>query len=295
MSISVLKEGEVMGRGVPPSPELTARLLAIRDREPETIAILGAGPAGLLAAHAVALAGRRPVVFSAPGPEGEVTKSEIGAATYLHEPIPDLTTAEPDAMVRFVKVGSGAGYALKVYGDKGHPCSWPKFKEGQYPAWDLQSVYDDLWRLYSDIFVPADVNATLARDLIDTFPLVISSIPGRALCEDPTHMFPSRTVWVKDEAMSMCEMYGDPVIVYDGRVGAIGDRFRSSLIFGRASTEYARHVLGAREGIKVLATDCNCLSEIVRVGRWGEWKPGVLTHHAFKKTWDLMFDQFEGS
>lgn len=297
MSIGMMKEGEIIGRGVK-DPKLDARLRArLKSVEtPETVAILGAGPSGLLAAHAVELTGKTAAIFSSSdgGPMPRPKRSEIGAATYLHAAIPDLTSAEPDDMIKFIKLGTGSGYALKVYGDRLHPSSWALFEEGSYPAWSLQAVYDELWDRFSDRIVPMDVGPEEADEFLDDFGMVISSIPAPTLC-DGSHSFPSRTIWVTDEAISDCHHQGDPVIVYDGRAGALGDRYRSSLIFGKASTEYAREVPGSRQGIKVLPSQCDCRPEIVRVGRWGEWKPGVLTHHAFEKTWGLMFDAFEGS
>lgn len=286
MGISVMKEGAMIGRGLAPvvAPSRV-------HRDPEAVVILGAGPAGLLAAHAVALAGREPVIFSAPEPlTNEPLKSQVGAATYLHSAIPDLTSAEPDDSITFEKIGTRAGYALKVYGDKDARCSWEKF-HGTHPAWALQPAYDDLWVRYSDRIVPQQVNAALVRDMIDSFPLVISTIHAMAICE-AGHSFPSRPIWVTDESLEM----PDQMILYDGRVGTVGDRYRSSRVFGCDSTEYAREVPGSRSGIKVQPTDCDCFAgDVVRAGRWGEWKPGVLVDHAFQKVWTGMFDQFEGA
>lgn len=262
--------------------------------DPSAVAIFGCGPAGLLAAHAVSLTGKTPIVFAT-----EAEKSKIAGATYLHEPIPDITSAAPDGTVRFVKVGTKSGYALKVYGDATAPCSWDRFDEQPKPCWSLQAVYDDLWELYSEKIVPSRIGAAEAKDMIDTFPLVISTIPAHCLCYDPTHKFLSREIWIRDDWPGTAggEQYldDDNVIVYDGRVGAIGDRYRYSRIFGHFSTEYRREVPGAVRGIKPLPTTCDCFPEIVRAGRWGEWKPGVLVNHAFSKVWNGLFDEFEGS
>jgi hypothetical protein len=294
MSISVMEEGAVMGRGVPVDRKLEATVRArLKGRAPETVAVLGAGPSGLLAAHAVTLAGGQPVVISKPAPDGTPVKSKIGPATYLHKAIPDLTGPEPDAMIRFIKKGTAAGYALKVYGNRYHPSSWDKFEEGEQPAWNLTPVYDELWRRYSETIIPMDVDSVMAAEFLDEFGAVVSSIPASSICEDPSHAFPFRTVWITDHFTFHDDR--DPLMVYDGQVGGPGGRFRSSRVFGKCSTEYASPVVGARQGIKVLPATCYCHPEIVRVGRWGEWKPGVLTHHAFEKVWALMFDNYAGT
>lgn len=290
-----MEEGDVMGRGVPPDRKMEATVRArLKSRTPEMVAVLGSGPSGLLAAHAVALAGREPVLISAPAQDGEVLRSMIGPATYLHKPIPDLTSAEPDAMIRFIKKGTAGGYALKVYGDRKHPTSWSKFEEGEEPAWDLSPVYDELWRRYSSRIIPMSVGPDEASQFLDEFGAVVSTIPAEAICDAyPEHSFPFRSVWITDQFTFHDDR--DPLMIYDGQVGGVGDRFRASRVFGKACTEYGREVPGARQGIKVMPTDCDCHPEIVRAGRWGEWKPGVLVHHAFEKVWGLMFDNFEGS
>lgn len=294
MSISTAKEGDVMGRGIPVTPEQRAAIEAARQRDPETVAILGAGPAGLLAAHAVALAGRQPVIFSRADRFGTIQKSPIAGATYLHTAIPDLTSADPDGVIRFVKVGTREGYAFKLYGSRFAPCSWDKFSEGPHPAWALQPAYDDLWKRYHSCLIPADITADMVRDLVDTFPLVISTIPPQSYCENPAHTFPSRAIWITSRAGPLAGHYDDPVIVYDGRIGL--PSYRSSRIFGTESSEWTVQVPESFEGKKPQPTSCDCFAgEVMRAGRWGCWQPGILVHHAFEKVWKALFDQFEGA
>lgn len=296
MSISIMGEGDTMGRGIPPDPKIQAE---IRRRTmlsaPEQVIIFGAGPAGMLAAHAVALAGREPVIISAPSgepfEEGLAAKSKIGGATYLHSAIPDATSADPDAMIRFSKTGTREGYALKVYGDPHHPTSWDKF-EGEHPGWSLQPVYDDLWRRYAERIIPMKVDDEVVRDFLKSHPVVISTIPPSSFCTNPEHQFPRRKIWVLDQHYPSVQ---PNEIVYDGLVGAVGGRYRSSLLFGRGSTEFAEGMPLAVEGFKVLTTDCDCFPDVMRVGRFGKWQPGVLVDHAFQEVWNAMWDNFEGA
>lgn len=80
-------------------------------------------------------------------------------------------------------------------------------------------------------------------------------------------------------------MVGRNSMVYNGDPRVAW--YRSSDLFGVKSTEFASApplLAGQklREGMKVLPTDCDCFPNIVRAGRWGRWKPGVLLHHAFE-------------
>lgn len=113
------------------------------------VAIIGCGPAGLLAAHAAVLCDYAPTVLAA-----RVEPSPTAPAVFIHRPIPDLCSAEPDAVVRFVKRGTSHGYAQKVYGDPEHPTSWEKFGAEAMPAWALAPVYGELWHLYSGAVRP---------------------------------------------------------------------------------------------------------------------------------------------
>lgn len=295
MSIAVMKEGDKMGRGIPPDPRVEAEIRRRRlVAHPDQVIIFGAGPSGMMAAHAVKLSGREPVLLSMPDePGGGPIKSKIGGATYLHSPIPDVNKTEPDAMVRFRKLGTAEGYALKVYGDARHPTSWDKF-EGEHPAWELQPIYDELWRRYAENIIPMKVMSDTVKEFLQSHSVVISTIPPHSYCKNPAHRFPHRNIWVTEFAPE-CDR--DNEIVYNGIIGTAGARYRSSRLFGRTSSEYAEKVPGAQmaPGFKVLPTNCDCFPDLMRVGRFGKWQPGVLVDHAFQETWTAMWDNFEGA
>ena len=82
------------------------------------VAVLGSGPAGLLAAHACVQQGVEPKIYSLK------EKSLMFGAMYLHEPIPDLNDPDrPDHDIMIVKEGTREGYAKNVYGDKNVMCA----------------------------------------------------------------------------------------------------------------------------------------------------------------------------
>lgn len=249
------------------------------------IAIIGCGPAGMLAAHAVVRAGHQPVVYS-DNPE----PVPVTGGVYLHESIPGVSGKKPDGEIDFRKVGSEAGYAAKVYGNVGARTSWRRFGQGKRPAWALEPVYKALWGLYGHAVHQLAVDHDRAAGLAAEYPLVLSSAPAPHLClhngqMKPVHKFPERHVYYIDHAPKVVQ---NNMMVYNGRMS--DPWFRSSRVFGVAVTEFPEWVPNARLGRKVLSTNCTCHPQIVRIGRWGLWRPGVLLHHAFGRAEDAMLE-----
>lgn len=238
------------------------------------VAIIGCGPAGLLAAHAVTQVGHKPVLFS-----DRARPSPVHGGVYLHRAIPGIhkQDARPDGWVMFQKQGTAEGYATKVYGHPQAPTSWLRLRAGRHPAWALAPAYEQLWGAYGAAVQTLVIEQHLASLLADMYPLVLSSAPLHRLCEED-HQFPERHVWYQDSAPAWV---GENVMVYNGHERIAW--FRASCVFGHRLTEYPWEVAGARVGRKVLATDCTCHPNIVRIGRWGEWRPGVLLHHAYEQ------------
>jgi hypothetical protein len=262
------------------------------------VAIIGSGPSGLLAAHAASLYGHIPSIFSK-------TKepSPHAAATFLHRSIPDLTDGRPDSSIKISKLGSERVYAEKVYGDPERKTSWAKFRDGYHDAWALAPAYEDLWGMYSGAITELEITPTEAHGLQASYPLVFNTAPLPCLCESHLHRFDYEELWIVPGAPDYVERN---MMIYNGfppdpeRMGWGTDAWtRSSDIFGTRSTEFRRPLGGAvvynhpetgtptvlarPNGQKVVETNCNCHPNIVRAGRWGTWKPGILIHQAFEE------------
>jgi hypothetical protein len=233
------------------------------------IAVLGCGPAGLLTAHAVAVAGYKPVIYSVK------TRSNIGGAQYLHSRIVGLTSTEADGKVEFVKLGERDVYAEKIYGDLEAPTSWEEFDDGIHEVWNLQAAYQRLWNWYHEFIVDVSVTAQMALDLLTAHDLVLSTIPPTAYCMNPEHQFIRQRVWITEE-----QNCGEMVILYSGDPEVAW--YRASNLWGHTYTEYAYYP--GQPAVKVnkpLRTDCNCYSGIVRLGRYGRWEKRQLSHDAY--------------
>jgi hypothetical protein len=251
------------------------------------VAILGCGPAGLLAAESVAQHGGVPHIYS----ERRV-QSQMPGAIFLHEAIPSVTAQRPDEYVLFQKLGTKQGYARKVYGFPEAECSWDKFPEGRQPAWDLKEVYDRLWSRWSLDVREERIGPRELLGLDNSYELVISTIPPRSYCLDERHAFADRTVWIAPHHRDACEQLGDPSIIYNGQDS--DPYYRSSLLWGHGATEYGNltdAVSGViNKGVKPLWTDCDCFPRVQRVGRFGKWQRGVLVHEAFWAVRGLMLN-----
>jgi hypothetical protein len=268
------------------------------------VLILGCGPAGLMAAHAVFRLGGSPHIVAL----GE--QSRFQGAQYLHEPIPGITE-EPDGVIRTFRQGTKEGYAQKVYGDPNAPCSWDLQQE-EKPAWDLRRVYRRLWDLYSArIFELQVTRAEIgAWESDPQWPLILSSIPATQLCYQKRELCGDHV----HEWESMYTIPYAPPDVADNTVLYSGSPehswYRTSRVFGYASTEWTSQVShGAyadppedpnvkvytmSKGIKVKGTNCDCFPGVKRIGRFGTWRKGYLTHHAYADAVRYYTEAFGG-
>lgn len=239
------------------------------------VAVLGCGPAGLLAAHAVALKGHTPFIFS------RRVKSKVPGAQFIHWPIPGVSRDEPDGVVDMNFVGTNTGYAQKVYGDPDAETSWGLFK-GQIPIWSMRDTYDRLWEMYCDQIREAEISRITVGML--SHMMIVSTIPLRDICAiRGSHTFESQPVWV--------EVSGEPsdgpnLIIYNGDPQV--NWYRCSSLFGHGSIEFSHPVDAAPGNVviqveKPLRTNCNCHPTVLRAGRYGEWSKPVLAHQAFER------------
>jgi hypothetical protein len=261
------------------------------------VAILGCGPAGLIASHAVATEGIDFTIFS------EKRKSHMFGAMYLHEPIPGICPGER-MEIQVVKLGTREGYARNVYGDAEAPVSWDKFDSGPTYGWSLGATYERLWNLYGHRIDHRLLTRRWIEEIAAEHDMTFSSLPATVLCKKPRHIFKSIPIWVLHGAevgrrSPVNMMYYNGLPIKDG----YDPWYRYSLINGYQSWEYSPYYVpsyiqrgfGEQEkglrvdkGTKPLSTTCDCLPQIVRIGRFGRWDKHVFTHHTYNQVKDAL-------
>lgn len=256
------------------------------------VAVLGCGPAGLMACHAAVEEGHDVTVLS------HKVMSPMGGAQYLHESLPGLHV--PGFKIRYTKVGNASGYAQRVYGDPNAPTSWDQFPDGEVEAWSLARAYEELALLYwskvkQHIVTPGGV----ARVMWD-YDLVLCSLPAFKLCQCPdVHQFHSQEVrlWQQQQPIDATL---PSTIIYNGLQGEGSPAwYRASNIDRHGWVEWAVHdglqpndvPVGAAKGLKPLHTDCTCHidhPQFKRIGRFGKWQKAVLVNHAYHDTKEAL-------
>lgn len=249
------------------------------------VAILGAGPVGLMAAHAVYRNGHEPAIFS----KFNDQPSAVNPDMFLQQPLPGLGhETEPDDWIDYVRVGDAADYNKKVYGNLLGPFSWDSIPWGKdKPLWWLDSAYSTLWDMYSLFITERTIDPLTAGDIAIEFPLTLSTLSARAVCMDLNHSFSDRPIFL--ERRQVPESSGN-WMAYNG---AEQLWCRRSLIRGWETLEYAQRPEPGQQqleysaillGTKVIRTTCDCHPAIRRVGRWAQYARGVLNHHAYSQT-----------
>lgn len=258
------------------------------------VAVLGCGPTGLMAADRLEMLGHYVHIFSKKDP------SKISGAQFLHKHMGWYTTPQPDFRILIQKFGTRAGYALRVYGEPNHPVSWDDFEGGDMiAAWDLKKAYQDLWSVWEEHIRDTDITPSVVENLVAgarPYDLVFSSIPAPAICFQ-NHSFKSQKVFVltgkvEDPHVAHMDYNGDPLK---------GDGWyrRCHISGGITSWEYSPDNWSnpplldgwtTAAVTKPLSTDCNCHPSVVRIGRYGKWTKGVLTHHVHEEVDNALLE-----
>jgi hypothetical protein len=257
------------------------------------VAILGAGPAGMMAAHAVARNGHEPVLFA----EYRLP-SHVNHDMFILKPFPGV--GSPHSSVWYDKIGRPEGYAEKCYGNEDAPTSWERIGSGSGSIWWLSEVYDSLWSMYHVQVMAKLITDDVIEDIKDDYPLVISTLPATAICRDlEGHLFGAVDTWLaRDESdYQLTRQRVDNYLAYNGSLEP--GWYRYSSLRGIRTWEYASDPLlvyprEIGEGTPILTgkkfTDntCSCHPGVHRVGRWAQWKRGVLNHHPYEQTTAIL-------
>lgn len=255
------------------------------------IAVLGCGPTGLAAVHAINIAtnGTAQVhIFS------QNRKSQLYGAQYLHQPIFGLGGANSWQPIRYSLQGTVSQYQAKVYGDQYMPemMSPESFTNKDAVAWDIRDTYDRLWVLYGGSVTDCRIDPQGLANLIkaDKHPynLIVNTIPLDALCK-VGHTFASQEIWAVGSTGPLKRFDDLTRVICNGLPNP--SWYRQSRIFGYETTEWPGYiskppVYGITRWNKPLRHNCDCwpwaATRMVCVGRYGAWRKGYLVHHAYE-------------
>lgn len=256
--------------------------------------VLGAGPAGLLAAYALEKRGWEVSVLTAPDKHGRPQKSELHGCQYLHSFIHGLTEGA-GRRVSYLLEGSTEDYRRKVYGENwdGQVSPDEFGPEQEHLAWDLREAYDKLWRRLRGIIVPMRLTPEHAAGLAGYRGMtVVSTVPAPALCLKPDeHKFPTQDVWAMGSRSDGEPYWTLPYSAPNMTVLCNGNDaprwYRAATVFGHSTLEWPMGPKPPVQGVvrvqKPLSTDCTCHigQHWYRLGRYGLWQKGVLVHTAY--------------
>jgi hypothetical protein len=257
------------------------------------VAILGCGPAGLIAAEELSTLGHSVNIYS------RANKSNIAGAQFIHERLGWYCNKEPDYHVWVEKHGTREGYAENVYGDPKAETSWDNFKVGKMPAWDMRATYDRLWSAWEGRVIDAIIDPFMVDALLEYNDMIFSSVPLTAICrERELHTFQRQPVIIV-QGHNEASMPGQQIMHYNGlpptQDGPLWYRFSS--FNGHQSWEYnlwrgeAIEPRGGWEIVKInkpLRTNCDCFDDVIRIGRYGCWDKKILTHHIQRQVRDAL-------
>jgi hypothetical protein len=264
------------------------------------IVILGCGPAGLFAAHAVRTSGAEPIIIS------KKRRSEMYGAQYLHTAIPGLSGKQgPLKTVEYRFIGELDDYLRKVYGAviPDRSAITKDSLVGVYPSWDIRAAYHAAFEIYHPDIISGEVNAASMPGIFAQFrpKLVISTIPAPSLCADPAlHAFDVRRIWAIGDAPErgiFAPRYSDDpnVIWYNGESSPAW--YRYSLINGYAAMEWPEDhkppIPEVAAVDKPVGTTCDCWMgnkrhPLVRLGRYGAWNRHGHSHQAYWRTLRIL-------
>jgi hypothetical protein len=252
------------------------------------VLILGCGPAGLISAYAAEREfGAEVKIISVKRP------SQLYGCQYLHQNIPGLDVGEPQ-LVHYRLSGTIEEYRKKVYGSLLPPVS-PQQYADDHLAWDLRRTYAGLWERFENDVVdvrlsPVDMVPMLSDFMPD---VAISSLPAPVLCQSgDRHTFTDVQCWAMgDSPDQSVAAYGYNIMPFTVWCDGTKDVsfYRACNVFDHTTVEWPGHKKkppfdGVVPFNKPLSTDCNCLPSVLRVGRYGTWQKGILSHQAYDAT-----------
>jgi hypothetical protein len=193
-------------------------------------------------------------------------------------------------MVVYQLRGDADAYRMKVYGNTDVTVS-PTVLTGQHEAWDIREAYCKGYELYEERIQHEILTGSIVQQITQAYEgRVISTVPLPSICLVRNgHQFPAARVWAIGDAPERGVQC--PIKVSENTVVCNGFAepawYRASTILGYSTAEWpSRPPLdGAALVNKPIRNTCDCHPSILRLGRYGTWTKGVLSHDAY---WNVV-------
>jgi thymidylate synthase (FAD) len=249
------------------------------------VVVIGAGPAGLAAAHAAVGLGADVRIFAP-----KVRTPQRGPIM-LQRPIPGITNDHPDGYIKQIVIGGSIlDYRYKLYGDVNININGNILQPG-YDAWKIDPAYDKLWDMYESLIIPVRVTSKHLQLMHNECDLVVSTAPLNMMCTMPEyHDF--RYMYVAITSESSYTDQPDNTIIFNasGEEGWV----RSSIVFGIESTEWpysSAYPNGAYLIRKPISHKCNCFPRVLLTGRFGKFKNETWIDTAYYDTREAIISE----
>lgn len=264
----------------------------------DRVIVLGCGPAGLMAAHAVRHGYDLPLTILS-----VKRASPLYGAQYLHRPLPMLNLPDP-VLIHYTLNGSVHDYRNKVYGPMWDGKVSPEDLNEPHYGWDIRFAYSQLvkryWGFVQNVELkPSDLTAITTETSRNS--LIINTVPLNSLCYQG-HPFGFTTITAAGDAPELGIRI--PFRCPTNTVVCNGDDnpswYRLSNVYGHTTVEWPQGVhkvpvATAASVRKPTQHSCDCWPDIFCVGRYGAWKKGVLSHDAYFDTMQKLREVLDGS
>lgn len=243
-----------------------------------TFAVVGYNLEGLLAAHALNLAGNSVVLFDTQTP----THAPFSHDAFITMQIPGLTENVESAEGVIRQLRRGKDYKKKAFPDINTSQTIFAFKDGE-PVWSPVTVWEKLIQFYPERLVNkidlynAD-SLQVVREHYKWDALLVSA-PKPNFCNKANEFtagctFNSSPVFVSDMIIEPL----DYTHVYD----ATDERSWIKQIdcVGRLFTEFAKPhpYMQCAEYTRPISTNCKCHDDVFWIGRYGKWEGLEIPH-----------------
>lgn len=251
------------------------------------VAVLGAGPTGLMAAGVAMEHGAKVSVFASEIP------STINGAQYLHCP-PPLDVRVDSFNVNYALEGSPEDYRKKVYGDKWSGSVSPEEIETLHKGWNIRQAHDELVRIIPvNIIDPIQGYVDMASKIkIEQYDLVFSSLP-RKIWKTQGEVFEVQKAWALSGSAAQSFVGPNNTVLCNGSDSP--SWYRAAMIDGYATVEWPwrdgkkppiPEVVKIRKPLVYFPNQSqkNPVDDVViHIGRYGQWLKGVLVSDAMDK------------